>query len=385
MTFLAEGNHAVRNLLHSPYFTFKKILLREEHRQDKELLQLLEKKQITYQLLDKEQFARYGFAKKNQGIVAFIRNYDYVSLNYLLNRQPSRKYPLIIMLDSIEDPHNFGAILRTSAALAIDGVIISKKNQVPVNSTVVRVSVGGAAYVPICQVDNLAVAINELRKSNYKIISTICEPGAAEYNKFNFDFSTALIFGNEHEGIKPSLIKKSDYSLYIPMNNNISSLNVSTTIFCKNVNFTFNNAPIRAGIEMAITIKTHCNTLFQIPDNKNIRAGLTNIYGIGWSTAEAIISKLHIASRKRIHDLSETELKNINQEIKNFTTEEKLREEKQKNISEQIRLGTYRGLRLSRKPNPLPVNGQRTRHNSRTAKGHKRITVANKKKAPTAK
>ena len=57
----------------------------------------------------------------------------------------------------------------------------------------------------------------------------------------------------------------------------------------------------------------------------------------------------------------------------------------QKIISEQIRLGTYKGLRRSRRPNPLPIHGQRTRHNARTAKGHKRITVANKKKAPTAK
>ena len=123
----------------------------------------------------------------------------------------------------------------------------------------------------------------------------------------------------------------------------------------------------------------------EIPNNKNIRAGLTNIYGIGWSTAEMIISKLGIENRKRIRDLSEIEIKSIGGEIKNFSTEGELKEKTQKNISEQIHLGTYKGLRRSRKPNPLPIHGQRTRHNARTAKGHKRITVANKKKAPTAK
>ena len=229
MTFLAFGNHTVRNLLRSPYFSFKKVLLREEQQKDKELLQLLEKKQIPYQLLNKEQFSRYSPDKKSQGIVAFIRSYDYVLLSSLLSHQPRRKFPLIIMLDSIEDPHNFGAILRTAAALNIDGVIIAKKNQVPVNSTVIKVSVGGAAHVPVCQVASLSEAINELKKRDYKIISTICEPGAKEYNKFNFDFPTCLIFGNEHEGIKKNLIKKSDYSLYIPMSNNIGSLNVSVS------------------------------------------------------------------------------------------------------------------------------------------------------------
>ena len=227
MTFLAFGNHTVRSLLSSPYFTLKKIILRDEHKNDKDLLQLLEEKKIPYQLLDKGQFSRYSFDKKSQGIVAFISDYDYVSLTYLLSRQPQREFPLIILLDSIGDPHNFGAILRTCAALAVDGVIIAKKNQVPVNSTVIKVSMGGVAHVPVCQVNSIAEAISQLKNKGYKIISTICQPGTQEYNNFEFNFPTCLIFGNEHEGIRPSLVKKSDYSVYIPMNNNITSLNVS--------------------------------------------------------------------------------------------------------------------------------------------------------------
>jgi 23S rRNA (guanosine2251-2'-O)-methyltransferase len=230
MTFLVFGNHPVRNLINSPYFTFKKILLREEYHKDKKLLEILEKKQIPYDLLDKERFNRYSFDKKNQGIVAFINNYRYVSLNYLLSRQPHRKFPLIVMLDSVQDPHNFGAILRTCAALKVDGVIISTENQVTVTSAVINVSAGGIAYVPICQM-NLKEAINELKKveKGHKIISTVCEPTSTEYNKLNFNFPTCLIFGNEHEGIRPSLVKKSDFSLYIPMSNNITSLNVSVS------------------------------------------------------------------------------------------------------------------------------------------------------------
>ncbi|WNE40467.1 MAG: Putative TrmH family tRNA/rRNA methyltransferase [Mycoplasmataceae bacterium] len=229
MTFIAFGKNTVDNLLRSPYFSFKKIILRDEYRNNKELLKLLEKKQIPHQLLSKEEFSRYNSDKKNQGIVAFIRNYEYISLPSLLSRQPQRKFPLIIMLDSIEDPHNFGAILRTAAALAIDGIIIANKNQVPVNSTVVKVSVGGIAHVPVCQVSSLSEAVSELKKKDYKIISTICEPESTDYNNFDFDFPTCLILGNEHEGVRKSLIKKSDFSLYIPMKNSIGSLNVSVS------------------------------------------------------------------------------------------------------------------------------------------------------------
>jgi len=123
----------------------------------------------------------------------------------------------------------------------------------------------------------------------------------------------------------------------------------------------------------------------EIPDNKNISVALTYIYGIGKTRAKEIINETKIENQKKVRELTEQEIKLINEKIKHFLTEGELREIIQRTISGQIRLGTYRGLRRSRKPNPLPIHGQRTRHNARTAKGHKRITVANKKKAPTAK
>src|SRR6185369_6379207 len=123
----------------------------------------------------------------------------------------------------------------------------------------------------------------------------------------------------------------------------------------------------------------------EIPDKKNISVSLTYVYGIGVSRAQEIVNKTKISAHKKTRDLTENEIKLLNEEIKHFPTEGELKEKVQKNISEQIRLGTYKGLRRSRKPNPLPIHGQRTRHNARTAKGHKRITVANKKKAPTPK
>src|SRR4051812_43702498 len=230
MTFFAFGNHTVRSLINSPYFHLKKILLLEDkYKNDKELLQLIEKKNIPYHLLNKIDFSRYSFDKKNQGIVALIREYSYVSLPSLLKQEPNHRFPLLIMLDCLEDPHNFGAILRTCAALRVDGVIISAKNQVPVNSTVVKVSMGGVAYVPVCQVNNLLVAINELKKANYQIISAVCHSEAQRYKQLELNSPVCLVFGNEHQGIKQRIIQKSDQAVYIPISNQISSLNVSVS------------------------------------------------------------------------------------------------------------------------------------------------------------
>ncbi|CAG8454043.1 17317_t:CDS:1 [Cetraspora pellucida] len=128
----------------------------------------------------------------------------------------------------------------------------------------------------------------------------------------------------------------------------------------------------------------------EIPENKNIWVALSYIHGFGkkfgpTSPSRRILAELNINPLVKVRDLTSEQISQISQKAKEFPTEGVLKEQVQKNINEQINLGTYQGLRRSRKPNPLPVHGQRTRSNSRTAKGHERRTVANKKKAPTPK
>ena len=188
MNFIAFGYHTVSNILNSPYFRFKKIVLCEKYRQDRELLKILASKKVPVSWLDKGSFTRrYSLDKKTQGMVVFIKDYNYISLSNLLTRRPRRNFPLIIMLDSIEDPHNFGAILRTAAALSIDGIIIAQKNQVPVNNTVIKVSMGGAAYVPVCQENDLGEVVEKLNAHGYKIIATLCDTQANKYSQLKFE------------------------------------------------------------------------------------------------------------------------------------------------------------------------------------------------------
>src|SRR4051812_45877285 len=105
----------------------------------------------------------------------------------------------------------------------------------------------------------------------------------------------------------------------------------------------------------------------EIPENKNVLVSLTYIYGIGRSQSQRIIDSVKVKAQKKVRELTEQEIKLISEEIKQFPVEGQLREKIKKDISRQVRIGTYRGLRLSREPCPLPVNGQKTRHNGRTA------------------
>lgn len=229
MTFIAFGIHVINHLLKSPYFTLAKLLIREEHKDKKKLFKLLNEKKIPYQIIDKIKFSRYHINKQHQGLVAFIHRYYYTDLEVLIKKRSNNKFSIIVMLDSIEDPQNFGSILRSTAAQNIDGIIISERNQAPVNNTTIKVSAGGIAHIPVCRVSNLNTAIQELKKNDYQIIATVCQPKAQPYYQIKITSSVCLIFGNEHQGIKPNLIKKSDICIYIPVKNEMNSFNVSTS------------------------------------------------------------------------------------------------------------------------------------------------------------
>src|SRR5690242_20173135 len=109
---IAFGRNTLKNLVNSDFFDFKKIIISEEKHQ--EYLKLIEKfsdKDIFCEVVTKKEFERHIPDKKHQGIIGFIRNYNYSSIGYLMRKRPNRNFPLLVMLDSIEDPHNFGAII----------------------------------------------------------------------------------------------------------------------------------------------------------------------------------------------------------------------------------------------------------------------------------
>lgn len=239
MNLLVFARKPVKHLLLSDFFTFKKAVLLRKHENDHELISLLKKKRVDFSFFDDKSFSRFCFDKKSQGIVLFIKSFFYVSLEKILEKQAEKKIFTLLMLDCIEDPQNFGTIVRIAAALAVDGIIIGAKGQVPVNNTVIRVSSGGIAHVPICQVTNLSSVLDKLRNCGFMIVSSVCHQQSNVYNKVQFSDRVCIIFGNEHRGIRNNLVKKSHESLYIPMFNQMNSLNVAVScgIICSQVIF----------------------------------------------------------------------------------------------------------------------------------------------------
>ena len=131
------------------------------------------------------------------------------------------------MLDHLEDPHNFGAIIRTSEALGIDGIIIPNDRSVGITSTVVKTSVGAIEHIKIIRVPNLQVALKKLKENNFWIVGTDMQ--GEDYTNLDYDMNTCLIIGNEGKGMSKMLRNSCDFIVSIPMKGKINSLNASVS------------------------------------------------------------------------------------------------------------------------------------------------------------
>ncbi len=186
----------------------------------KEYIPLLQSNNIRYDLVDKKVLD--DMANKNhQGIVVDIYEYEYKDI------EDCYEDDFIVILDHLEDPHNFGAIIRTCECAGIKHIIIPKDRSVRVNETVIKVSSGAISYVDIIMVSNLTNAINKLKDKGFFVYGA--DMDGTDYNNGDFTGKKVLVIGNEGKGISPIVSSACDEIVSIPMEGNINSLNASVS------------------------------------------------------------------------------------------------------------------------------------------------------------
>jgi 23S rRNA (guanosine2251-2'-O)-methyltransferase len=161
-----------------------------------------------------------------QGVAALKLTQKFYSVNEIIQASKTNKYPLILILDSIQDPHNLGAIIRTAECSGVNGIIITKHNSASVNSTVAKTSAGATEHVKIAQVNNLINAFDELKQNGFWIVGSSLE-NSKNYTEIDYKMPAAIVVGNEEKGIRRLTAEKCDFLVHIPMKGNIQSLNVS--------------------------------------------------------------------------------------------------------------------------------------------------------------
>lgn len=208
--------------------TIHKVLISEQiNRQtENELRRLLKGKRVPIQKVPRQKLDQIS-TNKHQGIIAFVANYAYSSLEDVLQRAEAvNELPFLIVLDELEDPHNLGAILRTADAAGAHGVIIPERRAVGLTETVAKASAGAIEHVPVVRVTNIARTIDQLKEKNIWVVGTD-EKGSDDYRTLDGETALAIVIGNEGRGISRLVKEKCDWLVHIPMQGAIPSLNAS--------------------------------------------------------------------------------------------------------------------------------------------------------------
>lgn len=190
---------------------------------DKNLLFALQKMNVRIEYRTKRELDQIANGL-HQGIIVIIPDYKFYSLDDILI--DSKNDDLIVILDHLEDPHNLGAIIRTSEAAGVKAIVIPKDRSVDVNSTVMKVSAGALDNIRICSVTNLNVAIKELKDNGFWIVGTAMD-GNQTYMDIDYNMKVGLIIGNEGTGMSRLVKEACDYIVSIPMRGKVNSLNAS--------------------------------------------------------------------------------------------------------------------------------------------------------------
>lgn len=191
---------------------------------DQRFLDTLKKYNIKF--VDRNKLEQLCGSNAHQGVVASIKEYKYASLDEVIKEAEKEEYPLIVMLDGIEDPHNLGAIMRSCESIGVRSIIVPKFNNAPLNSTVAKVSTGAIEFVKVAQVTNLTNTIHSLQEKGYWVVGAEAS-GNLDYREVDYKTKIVLVIGSEGKGIAPLVFKNCDFKIRLPMKGKVNSLNAS--------------------------------------------------------------------------------------------------------------------------------------------------------------
>ena len=231
-TMLLYGRVSVFERLKANPVSIKKILL-QDNIPLPDIERLANANSIPLERLPSHQLKRLKPAKDLQGVIAKVDKFRYASFDGLLNQVQNKKLSLIF-LDRINDPQNFGAIVRTAACFGGFAVVIPQFNACGVTEAVLHVASGGENYIPISMVSNLSTSIIQAKKCGCWIVGAEASDDASDVDTASFPFPLGIVLGSEGEGIRYGIQKHLDLKVHIPMKGASLSFNVgiACAIFC---------------------------------------------------------------------------------------------------------------------------------------------------------
>lgn len=206
-----------------------RIFLQEEISADiiNKILELASEQNIPVSRISSEKLAESAQSHAHQGIIAEADSLKEYSLSDIIEiKKEKEDDSLVVILDEIKDPHNFGAVIRSAYAAGADAVIYQERRAVGVTPVVLKAAAGAAEHIPLVQVSNINYAIRDLKEAHFWIAGA---DAAAEKNHFEADLSGSigLVIGSEGSGLRRLVKENCDFLIKIPMKGQLGSLNAS--------------------------------------------------------------------------------------------------------------------------------------------------------------
>lgn len=227
MTLQVEGRNPVLEVIRSGQKIEK--LYVEKGSKKGSILDIIveaEKKNIPIQYMDKTKLQGITKSKNNQGVICICPDYKYTDIDDILEKaRKKNEQPFIIMLDEINDVHNFGSIIRTCETAGVHGIIIPKRRSVGVTPAAIKVSAGATEYMDIAVVTNLNRTIEQLKGKGLWIVGADLK--GENYYETDFNKPICIVIGSEGKGLSRLVKENCDFLVSIKMKGKISSLNAS--------------------------------------------------------------------------------------------------------------------------------------------------------------
>ncbi|MHC1729143.1 MAG: 23S rRNA (guanosine(2251)-2'-O)-methyltransferase RlmB [Syntrophobacteraceae bacterium] len=220
-----SGINPVREALRAEDLPATELLLARSDLRGRELEELAKMKGIRVTRSPRERLTELAGHAHHQGAALQIPEFPYTPLETLLETRLAERDPLLV-LDSIQDPQNLGAILRSACFLRAKGVIIPRDRSARVTAAVIKIAAGATSYVPVAQVTNISRTLKTLKDSGYWVAGLELEGSMSLYNA-DLTVPLCIVVGNEQKGIRPLVRSECDLLVRIPAGGPLESLNAA--------------------------------------------------------------------------------------------------------------------------------------------------------------
>ncbi len=219
------GFHPVEEALAAGRALDRIVIVRGRHGERVEaVVELARSRGVPVRFLDRAQVDRLSGTREHQGIAALAAAKSAVALEDLLRAKDGRG--VLVLLDGVEDPHNLGAIVRTSLAAGAEGVVIPERRAAGLSETVERASAGALAHLPVARVKNLVRAMEEIKQAGYWLVG-LEERAERNYTEVDLTGPIGIVLGREGRGLHELARQHCDFLVSLPTKGPVRSLNVS--------------------------------------------------------------------------------------------------------------------------------------------------------------